>query len=243
VSKPTAEDTLGTSARCAQQRLNTALGFSIGYREIPMRLVLAALLATILLPQPVKSSEIESVVAHPPVDAFFSCSEHWQGQLQELGDDLGKDCVVQRLVEDEGRVWSRAYATDGKTNEDWFGWGAQLFSPCACVVTKIHENPQQNEPGRLGSPPASHIILRREDGVHFLLAHIQLPSVAVGDTVSYGQPLAQIGNNGYGRSPHLHIGAWRDGSALQIRWDQSKMRMPPEHRPKAESEPRRENPN
>lgn len=195
-----------------------------------MRMLGAIAVASVTIAASAKASEIEAVLAHPPVDAFFTCSEHWQGQLREMGDDHGKDCVVQRVVEEEGRMWARPYKTDGRSNEDWFGWGTQLLSPCDCEVTKLHENPEQNEPGRLGKPPASHIVLRRDDGVHFLLAHIQQPAVAVGDRVGYGDPVAKIGNNGYGRSPHLHIGAWKEGVALQIRWDQRRMRMPPEHR-------------
>lgn len=189
-----------------------------------------AAVALSLLPGIARAEVIEVVLAHPPVDAFFACSEHWQGQLESLGDDLGKDCVVQRLVEEDGRMWTRDYATDGRTNEDWFGWNAQLLSPCACEVVRVHENPVQNEPGRLGTPPASFLILRRDDGVHFLLAHIQAPSVAKGDRLDYGDPVARIGNNGYGRSPHLHIGAWKDDKPLQIRWDQTRMKLPPEHR-------------
>jgi hypothetical protein len=237
---PSACKTLGSSfrwsdeARVVQSFLDSRVGLLFSYEGAPVRILFTIVVASVAVAGFAKATEIEAVLAHPPVDAFFTCSEHWQGQLSALGDDLGKDCVVQRLVEEEGRMWTRPYKSDGRTNEDWFGWGAQLLSPCDCEVTKLHVNPEQNEPGRLGKPPASHIVLRRDDGVHFLLAHIQQPAVAVGDRLSYGDPIARIGNNGYGRSPHLHIGAWKDGAALQVRWDQRKMRIPPEHR-KAEA--------
>lgn len=173
---------------------------------------------------------IESVLAHPPVDAFFSCSEHFAGQFQGLGDALGADCLVTRLVEVDGRVFMRHYEGDGRSNEQWYGWRQPLLSPCSCKVVRLHENPKVNEPGVLGEPPASSIVLEAADGTHFLLAHIQEPIVKVGDTVEAGQPIARIGNNGYGRTPHLHIGAWRGDEPLQIRWDQTKMRLPPEFR-------------
>jgi hypothetical protein len=82
---------------------------------------------------------------------MYTCSEHFQGQFEYLGDALGADCVVQKLVEAGGRLFPRAYSGDGFRNEDWYGW-------------------------------------------------------------------------------HLHIGAWRDGTPLQIRWDQSKMQPAPEFR-------------
>ena len=34
-----------------------------------------------------------------------------------------------------------------------------------------------------------------------------------------GQVVARVGNNGYGRSPHIHIGAWKGENPYQIRWD------------------------
>lgn len=173
---------------------------------------------------------IEAVLAHPPVDAMYACSEHFAGQFKHPGDALGADCVVQKLVDVDGRLFSRAHAGDGARNEDWYGWNEPLLSPCDCEVKKLHENPVVNQPGILGKPPASHLVLVADDGTHFLLAHIQAPLVKPGDRVSAGQPVARIGNNGYGRTPHLHIGAWRDSTPLQIRWDQTRMRLPPEFR-------------
>ena len=40
-----------------------------------------------------------------------------------------------------------------------------------------------------------------------------------GDTVRAGQFVARVGNNGYGRSPHIHVGAWKGQTPYQIRWD------------------------
>src|SRR5690606_24073058 len=136
-------------------------------------------------------------------------SEHFAGQFKWLGDALGTDCVVNRLVEIDGRLFARAHEGDGSRNEQWYGWNQPLLSPCDCEVVKLHENAVVNEPGVLGEPPASNIVLRRDDGAHFLLAHIQQPEVKVGDRVAAGQPVARIGNNGYGRTPHVHVGAWR----------------------------------
>ena len=40
-----------------------------------------------------------------------------------------------------------------------------------------------------------------------------------GDPVVRGQVLGEGGNNGFGRAPHIHAGAWRGTTPLQIRWD------------------------
>jgi murein DD-endopeptidase MepM/ murein hydrolase activator NlpD len=59
----------------------------------------------------------------------------------------------------------------------------------------------------------------RDDGVHFVLAHIDAPQIQVGDQVSAGQVIARVGNNGYSRHPHTHVGAWKGQTALQVRFD------------------------
>jgi hypothetical protein len=166
---------------------------------------------------------IEAVLAHPPVAAPYTCSEHHEGQFKMPGDALGTDCLVTRLIESDGRLFSRTFAGDGSDNDDWYGWNEPLLSPCDCEVVKLHENAVVNRPGITGKPPASFVVLRTADGTHFLLAHIQSPLVAVGDRVVAGQTLARIGNNGYGRTPHVHVGAWRGKTPLQIRWDQRRM--------------------
>jgi murein DD-endopeptidase MepM/ murein hydrolase activator NlpD len=94
----------------------------------------------------------------------------------------------------------------------------------------VTENPVDNKPGILGESRAAGIELERDDGVHFALGHIQKPKVRAGDRVKAGDIIAKIGNNGYARSPHLHIGAWKAKTALQIRWDLSKMGLPSEYR-------------
>ena len=170
------------------------------------------------------------VLAHPPVDAFFSCSEHFAGQFSSVGDALGTDCVPQRLVEIEGRMWLRAHEGDGSKNEQWFGWNMELLSPCECEIVGIHVNATDNSPGIMGKGRSTSITLRRSDGVHFLLAHVRDIRVQVGDSVKSGEGVAMFGNNGFARSPHVHVAAWKERTPLQIRWNQAKMRMPPEFR-------------
>ena len=176
------------------------------------------------------AEDIGVVLAHPPVDAFFSCSEHFAGQFSSVGDALGTDCVPQRLVEAEGRMWLRAYEGDGSKNEQWFGWNMELLSPCECEIVRVHVNATDNVPGIMGKGRSSSITLRRGDGVHFLLAHVRDIRVKSGDSVKPGEAVALFGNNGFARSPHVHVAAWKESTPLQIRWDQSKMRMPPEFR-------------
>ncbi len=196
----------------------------------PFGASLCILLTLALVPGRSSATETEAVLAHPPVDAFFTCSEHFEGQFTHLGDALASDCIPQRLVEEDGRLWARAYSARGHRNEDWYGWHMDLLSPCSCEVVDLYVNAVQNEPGIMGEGRASSITLRDESGVHFVLAHVRDIVIKKGQHVDAGQPIAKFGNNGYSRSPHVHVGAWKGKQPLQIRWDQSKMKRPPEFR-------------
>ncbi len=167
--------------------------------------------------------DIAQFLAHPLFLESYSCSEHAAGELPYLGDDLGQDCMIESFVKKDGRAFMRAFATDGLTNEDWYGWNKVVLSPCDCTVTSVEINPVTNVPGQTGKPPASSIELRTADGISLVIAHIQSPLVKKGAEVKSGQPVAHVGNNGYSRVPHIHIGAWRERDGLQIRWDQKKI--------------------
>ena len=166
---------------------------------------------------------IEYVLIHPPFSKPYSCSEHRQGQLPYLGDALGADCTIGRLVEEDGRLWMREYRNDGLENQDWYGYGADVLAPCDCTVARVRVNPVENQPGKLGEPPSTSLTFERPDGTFVLIAHLKDIRVAEGDSVTAGDVVASVGNNGYSRQPHVHIGAWREETALQIRFDQTRM--------------------
>ena len=177
------------------------------------------LLFALMLTACATPSTPDHVVAHPIYRQYFLCGEHAAGELKGVGDALGTDCVIHRVDSVNGRVWARSHAGDGERNEDWYGWGKEVLSPCDCRVARLNLNPKTNEPGILGSPPASSIELARDDGVHFVLAHIDAPRVQVGERLHSGQVVARVGNNGYSRHPHIHVGAWIGKTPLQIRFD------------------------
>ncbi len=173
-----------------------------------------------LMGVPSQGRDVASVLAHPPYTQPFMCAEHPAGQMSILGDDLGQDCLIFDFVTRDGRTWLLPYAEDGAANEDWFGWQADVHSPCECEVVLVKANPVVNEPGRMGQSRASSITLETADGVRFVLAHLDSFSVEPGQTVRYGEVIGTVGNNGYSRSPHIHIGASQGREGLQIRWDQ-----------------------
>lgn len=171
-------------------------------------------------PDAAATKPIQLLTIHPPFGGAYACSEHWEGQLPYPGDALGADCYVTELVETaNGGSFSRAFTGDGLKNEDWFSYGAPLLAPFDGEVVKVHVNATINEPGHLGEPPASMIVFRNADGVNALFAHVADIKVAEGDTVKAGDIVAVAGNNGYGRNPHVHIGAWNADGPMQLRHD------------------------
>jgi hypothetical protein len=177
--------------------------------------------------EPPKAQEpkgaIESVLLFPLFREPFICGDHPAGEGSIVGDELGTDCQVQGGVLDENRSFARLYRTDGRKNEDWYSWGADVLSPAAGIVTGLLPNPRVNEPGTKGRPPAGMILIRRADGLTIVCAHLTDFAVALGDRVEAGQLIAKVGNNGPSYAPHVHVGAYRGLEPLQIRWDQRAM--------------------
>lgn len=178
----------------------------------------------VMPPLAAEKAPISQVLLSPVYSSDFTCTEHFAGQLPYAGDALGTDCMVTGGV-DGASGYSRMYRTDGRRNEDWYGWNAEVLSPVDGTVVGVLVNERVNRPGVLGKPPAGLVQIRREDGVVVVLAHLSQIAVRPGETVRVGQTLARVGNNGTSRSPHVHVGAWREqtNEPLQIRWDQAAM--------------------
>jgi murein DD-endopeptidase MepM/ murein hydrolase activator NlpD len=178
-------------------------------------------LSFIMPPKAVPSTEgIHELLLAPIYRDSFMCSEHAEGQIPYAGDALGSDCMIVGGV-DGDRGYSKPFRTAGQTNEDWYGFGADVLSPTDGEVAGVLAKNDVNTPGTLGKPPAAMVQIRRSDGVIVTLAHLGQIRVKRGDRVTTGQVLGVVGNNGYARAPHIHIGAWREATAepLQIRWD------------------------
>lgn len=72
-------------------------------RQVVLSFVLFAIVASLRGEE--QPAEIEAILIHPPYAQTYSCSEHWDGQFQYLGDALGVDCTIVNLVEEDGRIW------------------------------------------------------------------------------------------------------------------------------------------
>lgn len=173
-------------------------------------------------PAPITASAatpIGLVEIHPLFAADYGCSEHWEGQLNYPGDALGSDCFVYGGSLSRETGFLRTFKTDGSTNQDWYGWGQPVLAPIDSVVAKININPVENKPGQIGKGASTFVVFKHADGTMVMVGHVSDISVKEGDGVTAGQPFAKVGNNGFSRAPHIHVGAWRGKTPLQIRFD------------------------
>lgn len=148
--------------------------------------------------------EIRQVLLHPLYAQDAKCAEHWAGQLLFPGDALGQDCIVVGGIEERG--YFSPYRTDGKSNEDWYGWRAPVLSPVSGKVSRVIANDVIKQPGILGKPPAQAIVIEREDGLRVVVAHLGEIRVALGDQVEAGWPGRGEGRGGFSTRPRTGNG-------------------------------------
>lgn len=182
------------------------------------------LFSIIFITQNLVASSIESVLVHPIFDKYYFCAEHPANQLNEMGDALGADCIIHEFVKNNERSWLKSYKESGLNNEDWFGWNQNVLAPIDGTITKININSITNEPGITGKGMATFLIIKNEEGINILLAHLKDIKVKLGDKVKVGQIIAKVGNNGQSWHPHIHIGAFKGNTPLQLRFDQTKIK-------------------
>jgi len=108
------------------------------------------------------------------------------------------------VIEIDGKT----YETDGVSNEDYYAFGQPISAPGSGRVVSMANDIPDSVPGVLGSPTplGNHVIIDHGNGEFSFLAHFKQGSVtvAVGDEVTAGQPIAECGNSGNTSEPHLH---------------------------------------
>jgi murein DD-endopeptidase MepM/ murein hydrolase activator NlpD len=107
------------------------------------------------------------------------------------------------------------FSGDGTRNEDWYAYGADVYSATAgTVVSARNDMPDETPfqaPQHVKSPGdygGNHVMIEVEPGVYAFYAHLAPGSVTVevGDTVQVGDVLGKLGNTGSTGGPHLHFG-------------------------------------
>lgn len=158
-----------------------------------------------------------TVLIHPVIDAEFIYSgEHTYNPDLRNGDQLARDFVVGELTE---KGFTEPFKTDGSTNSDWYGWRSDVLAPISGKVTRVEHPSSTNTPGTMNREAQPGLIFFERNGVTVIYVHPREIEVEEGDHVEAGEVVAKVGNNGTSRNPHIHVGAWKGETPLQIQVD------------------------
>lgn len=114
-------------------------------------------------------------------------------------------------------------------NGDYHGFGRDVLSVCDGVVEHVENGfPDIAPRGYAVLADGNSITIRDARGYHYCYVHTRQGSavVRVGQRVTTGQKLAELGNTGYTSLPHLHLGVyspdWRVTIPVRFRGYRSK---------------------
>jgi hypothetical protein len=109
---------------------------------------------------------------------------------------------------------NRLFDGDGKKDEQYYGFGADVLAVADGAVVYTHDGMPDETPTVLMTPKlksdygGNNIILKIAPNIFAWYAHLHRGSlkVKVGDRVKAGAPIAKLGNSGPSEGPHLHFG-------------------------------------
>ncbi len=94
----------------------------------------------------------------------------------------------------------------------YYIFGAPLLAPADGIVTSVVDGLADQQIGSTDRENAAgnHVVIDISGGRYILLAHARQGSVrvAVGDRITAGQTIAEVGNSGGSTEPHIHIQAF-----------------------------------
>lgn len=133
----------------------------------------------------------------------------WGGDTKELNyhveSEAQKNAFDFVITDSKGN----SYKTDGKTNEDYYAFGKELFAPCDGEVVLVVDGVKDNVPGKLNPIyiPGNTVIIITGNNEFLFFAHFKQHSIVVkeGQKIKQGQVLGLCGNSGNSSEAHLHF--------------------------------------
>jgi murein DD-endopeptidase MepM/ murein hydrolase activator NlpD len=133
----------------------------------------------------------------------------WGGDTKELNyhvESKAQKNAFDLVIKNEK---GNSFKTTGKTNEDFYAFNKELFSPCDGTIVTVVDGIKDNEPGTLNPVhvPGNTVIIQTANNEYLFFAHFKQNSIVVkqGQKVKQGQLLGLCGNSGNSSEPHLHF--------------------------------------
>lgn len=163
----------------------------------------------------VRNGEFNSVPLLPP---FFGAWEIYQGfDGPHTHKGQWRHALDFYMTEQD-----QSFSGRGANLDDYFCFGLPVISPARGEVVRAFDKLPDNTPGEVDVKNnwGNFILIRMENGLHVLLAHLRQHSIKVkeGDHVTPGDQLATCGNSGRSPQPHVHLQVQREatlGSSTQ----------------------------
>lgn len=133
----------------------------------------------------------------------------WGGDTKELNyhveSNAQKNAFDIIIINKKGN----SYKTNGKTNQDFYAFGKQLFAPCDGEVVLVIDGVNDNKVGEMNSVDVggNTVIIKTTNNEFVVFCHFKNKTIVVkkGQQVKQGQVLGQCGNSGHSSEPHLHF--------------------------------------
>jgi hypothetical protein len=123
--------------------------------------------------------------------------------------------TAETFAVDWGKVkGDRLFDGDGKTVEQFYGFGENVLAVADGTVVSIHDGMSDATPFVAMTPKSTsdyggnNVMVEIAPNVFAWYAHLRQGSIAVkvGDAVKAGASIAKLGNTGPSTGPHLHLG-------------------------------------
>ncbi len=103
----------------------------------------------------------------------------------------------------------KTYTASGTDLQDYHCYGKKIVAPASGYIVDIQDNVTDNKIGEINTKQnwGNSLVLKMSDYLFVQLSHLKPSSISVriGDYVTEGQLLAEVGNSGHSPYPHLHF--------------------------------------